>query len=113
MMDDVWLGQQIEVDCIELLIENMVELIFCNQDVLLLLVWLKNYDDYIFEYLVSVCVLFVVFGCGMKLFWEVIKDLVLGGLLYDVGKVKVLDSIFNKLVKLIDDEYVWIQLYVV
>lgn len=112
MMDDIRLGQQIEVDRIEPLVEQMVESIFRNQDALLPLARLKNHDDYTFEHSVSVCALLVAFGRGMKLSRDVVKDMALGGLLHDVGKARVPDSILNKPAKLTDDEYVRIQSHV-
>lgn len=112
MMDDIRLGQQIQVDRIEPLVEHMVESIFRNQDALLPLARLKNHDDYTFEHSVSVCALLVAFGRGMKLSRDVIKDMALGGLLHDVGKARVPDRILNKPAKLTDDEYVRIQSHV-
>ena len=105
MMDDVRMGQQIQVDRVEPLVENMVESIFRNQDALLPLVQLKNHDDYTFEHSVSVCALMVAFARGMKLSREVIKELALGALLHDAGKARVPDSILNKPAKLSEDEF--------
>lgn len=113
MMDDVRLGQQIQVDRIEPLLENMVDSIFRNQDALLPLARLKNHDDYTFEHSVGVCALLVAFGRGMKLSRESIKDLALGGLLHDVGKATIPDSILNKPGKLTEDEFAVMQRHVV
>src|SRR6185369_10853035 len=105
MMDDIRLGQQIEIDRVEPLVENMVDSIFRNPDALLPLARLKNHDDYTFEHSVSVCALLVAFGRGMKLSRDVIKQIALGGLLHDVGKARVADAILNKPAKLSDDEF--------
>lgn len=112
MMDDVRLGQQIQVDRVEPLVENMVDSIFRNQDALLPLARLKNHDDYTFEHSVSVCALLVAFGRGMKLPRETIKDMAMGGLLHDVGKARIPDSILNKPAKLTDDEFAKMQSHV-
>lgn len=112
MMDDIRMGQQIQIDRIEPLVENMVDSIFRNQDALLPLARLKNHDDYTFEHSVSVCALLVAFGRGMKLSKAVIKEMALGGLLHDVGKARIPDEILNKPAKLTDDEYVRIQSHV-
>jgi putative nucleotidyltransferase with HDIG domain len=105
MMDDIRLGQQIQVERIEPLVENMVESIFRNQDALLPLARLKNHDDYTFEHSVGVCALLVAFGRGMKLDKAVIKEMALGGLLHDVGKARIPDAILNKPGKLDDNEF--------
>ncbi len=112
MMDDVRLGQQIQVERIEPLVENMVDSIFRNQDALLPLARLKNHDDYTFEHSVSVCALLVAFGRGMKLPRETIKEMALGGLLHDVGKARIPDNILNKPAKLTDDEFARMQSHV-
>lgn len=112
MMDDIRLGQQIEIDRVEPLVENMVDSIFRNPDALLPLARLKNHDDYTFEHSVSVCALLVAFGRGMKLSRDVIKEIALGGLLHDVGKARVADAILNKPAKLSDDEFEHIKSHV-
>lgn len=112
MMDDIRLGQQIEIDRVEPLVENMVDSIFRNPDALLPLARLKNHDDYTFEHSVSVCALLVAFGRGMKLSRDVIKQIALGGLLHDVGKARVADAILNKPAKLSDDEFAHMKSHV-
>lgn len=112
MMDDVRLGQQIEIDRVEPMVEHMVESIFRNQDALLPLARLKNHDDYTFEHSVSVCALLVAFGRGLKLPREVIKEIALGGLLHDVGKARVEDAILNKPAKLTDEEFAHMKSHV-
>lgn len=113
IMDDVRLGQQIQVDRMEPLVENMVDSIFRNQDALLPLALLKKHDNYTFEHSVSVCALLVAFGRGLKLERAVIKDMALGGLLHDVGKARIPDAILNKPGKLTDDEFVQMKSHVV
>lgn len=109
MMEDIRLGQQIQLDRVEPLVEGMVDSIFRNQDALLPLARLKNHDDYTFEHSVSVCALLVAFGRGMKMSKEVIKEMALGGLMHDVGKARIPDSILNKPAKLNDDEFARMQ----
>lgn len=109
LMGDVRLGQQIQVDRLEPLVENMVDSIFRNHDALLPLIHLKRHDDYTFRHSVSVCALLVAFGRGMKLARPLIKEMALGGLLHDVGKALVSDQILNKPGKLSDAEFIRMQ----
>jgi HD-GYP domain-containing protein (c-di-GMP phosphodiesterase class II) len=113
MLADIRLGQQVQVDRVEPLVEGMVDSIFRNQDALLPLARLKNHDDYTFQHSVSVCALLVAFGRGMKLEKPAIKELALGGLLHDVGKARVPDEILNKPGRLDDEEFVCMQSHVV
>lgn len=112
MMDDVRLGQQVEIERVEPLVEGMVDSIFRNQDALLPLARLKNHDDYTFQHSVSVCALLVAFGRGMKLEKAVIREMALGGLLHDVGKARIPDRILNKPGKLSEDEFGHMQHHV-
>jgi putative nucleotidyltransferase with HDIG domain len=112
MMDDVRLGQQIQVERVEPLVEGIVDSIFRNQDAMLPLNRLKNHDDYTFQHSVSVCALLVAFGRGMKLDRAVIRELALGGLMHDVGKARIPDRILNKPGKLNDDEFDHMQHHV-
>lgn len=112
MMEDIRLGQQVQVDRVEPLVEGMVDSIFRNQDALLPLARLKRHDDYTFQHSVSVCALLVAFGRGMKLPREAIKEMAMGGLLHDVGKARIPDNILNKPAKLSDDEFSKMQSHV-
>ena len=113
MLHDIRLGQQIQLDRVEPMVENMVESIFRNQNALLPLVRLKTHDDYTFEHSVSVCALMVAFARGMKLEREVIHEIAMGALLHDVGKARIADEILNKPGKLTDNEFVTMQSHVV
>lgn len=105
LMEDVRLGQQIQVDRLEPMVESMVDSIFRNQDALLPLARLKNHDSYTFEHSVSVCALLVAFARGLRLDRTAIKEVAIGGLLHDVGKARVPDEILNKPAKLSDAEF--------
>jgi len=113
VMDDIRLGQTIQVDRITPLIENTVDSIFRNQDALLPLARLKSHDDYTFEHSVSVCALLVAFGRAMQLPKDVIKEIALGGLLHDVGKARIPEAILNKPGKLTEEEFFLMQKHVV
>lgn len=113
MMEDVRLGQQVQLDRVEPMVEGMVDSIFRNQDALLPLARLKNHDDYTFEHSVSVCALMVAFARGMQLPRETIREIAMGALLHDVGKARVPDDILNKPGKLSDEEFAQMKNHVV
>ncbi|MBU0593124.1 MAG: HD-GYP domain-containing protein [Gammaproteobacteria bacterium] len=105
IITDIRLGQQIEMEKVEPLVESMVDSIFRHQDALIPLARLKTHDEYTFQHSVSVCALMVAFARGLKLSREIIKEIAIGALLHDVGKAKVPDSILNKPAKLTDAEF--------
>ena len=112
VLDDVRLGQPIRMERVEPLVDGMVESVFRHQDALLPLARLKNLDDYNFEHSVGVAALLIAFGRAMKQPKEVIRELALGGLLHDIGKAHVPESILNKPSKLTDDEFAKMQSHV-
>ncbi|MDO8890258.1 MAG: HD-GYP domain-containing protein [Sulfurimicrobium sp.] len=105
IITDIRLGQQIEMEKVEPLVENMVDSIFRHQDALIPLARLKTHDEYTFQHSVSVCALMVAFARGLSLSRDIIKEIAIGALLHDVGKAKVPDSILNKPAKLTDAEF--------
>lgn len=113
LMDNVRLGQQIELERLEPMVENMVDSIFRNQDALLPLSRLKHHDAYTFEHSVSVCTLMAAFARSLKLPRETIKEVALGALLHDVGKARIPDDILNKPAKLTDEEFSRMKSHVV
>jgi hypothetical protein len=48
VLDDIRLGQKIQIDRVEPLVDNMVDSVFRHQDALLPMARLKNIDDYTF-----------------------------------------------------------------
>ena len=113
IITDIRLGQQIELEKVEPLVEKMVDSIFRQQDALIPLARLKTHDEYTFQHSVSVCALMVAFARGLKLSRDIIKEIAIGALLHDVGKAKVPDNILNKPAKLTDAEFAKMKSHVV
>src|SRR5574343_1470208 len=105
VLDDIRLGQKIQIERVEPLVDSMVESLFRHQDALLPMARLKNIDDYTFEHSVGVAALLIAFGRTLKLPKETIREIALGGLLHDIGKAHVPEAILNKPGKLTDDEF--------
>ena len=66
---------------------------------------LKSHDNYTFEHSVDVAVYGVMLGRKLALEYEYLKDLALGCLLHDMGKIHVDDRILNKPGKLSPAEF--------
>lgn len=113
LLGDIRLGQQIELDKVDPMLEGMVDSIFRNKNALLPLAQLKSHDDYTFEHSVSVCALMVAFARGLELPRATIKEIASGALLHDVGKAKVPDEILNKPAKLTEAEFLKMKNHVV
>ncbi len=105
LLEDVRLGKQVELEHIEPVTEKIVNSVFRNKDALISLTRIKDRDLYTFMHSVSVSGLMASFALDRGMNRERIKQLALGGLLHDIGKMKVPLEILNKPGKLTDDEF--------
>ncbi len=113
LMEDVRLGQQIDLERANPLIGQMVESIFRNQDALLALTRIRRMDRYTFEHSVNVAVLMVSFARTLELDPPTIHEIGLGALLHDIGKILIPPTILNKPGRLTEEEFVIMRGHVV
>lgn len=105
MMLDVRLGRAISIDDVEPVVEAITGSLARNASAMLGILGIKNKDDYTFLHSVSVGTLLIAFGRSMGMPEEETREMGLGGMLHDLGKMKVPDSILNKPGRLTDDEF--------
>ena len=105
LMSDIRMGKQIELAKTSPVVESITDSIFRNQDAFISLSRIKKKDEYTFQHSVSVCALLVAFCRAMDFDKKVILEAGTGGLLHDVGKMKVPDHILNKPAPLNDAEF--------
>lgn len=113
IMKDVRLGRQVKLEQAEPVVMQMTESILRNGGALLSLTRVKNKDDYTFMHSVSVCALLVSFCRAMDMDAGIIHLAGIGGLLHDIGKVKIPDRILNKPGRLTDEEFTVMKCHVV
>ena len=113
IMQDVRLGKQVTIEKAEPVVEKLTDSILRNGGALLSLCRVKNKDDYTFQHSVSVCALQVSFCRALGLDAGTIHLAGVGGLLHDIGKVKVPDKILNKPGRLTEDEFTVMKCHVV
>ncbi len=105
ILSDIRLGKQIEVERVSPVVGQITESILRNQGTLVSLCRIKERDTYTFQHSVSVCTLLVTFCRYMGMGREVIQEAGMGGMLHDIGKMRVPDNILNKPGKLTDAEF--------
>lgn len=113
LMQDVRLGKQIELEQVDPIVGRMSESILRNQDALLSLCRIKQKDNYTFLHSVSIGALMMSFARAVNLSSEEMRLVGIGGMLHDIGKMKVPDEILNKPGKLTDAEFDIMRLHVV
>jgi putative nucleotidyltransferase with HDIG domain len=105
IMEDIRLGKQLEIEKADHVVDKMVDSIFRNKDALTNLGRIKKVDEYTFYHSVSVSVLLISFAKHLGFDPQLIKTIGIGGLLHDIGKMKIPIEILNKPGKLSDDEF--------
>ncbi len=105
MMSDVRLGKAVSLEDAEPVVEAITGSVLRNSGALLGLIGIKNKDDYTFLHSVSVCTLMIAFGRSLGLEGDELRQGGIGGLLHDIGKMKVPDAVLNKPGRLTDAEF--------
>jgi len=106
MLEDVRLGKQLEVERLEPVIGQIVKSVFRNQDALMGMIRIREMDKYTFEHSVSVSVLLTAFCKSLGMPYEIIHQAAIGGILHDIGKVKIPLEILNKPGPLAEQEFI-------
>jgi putative nucleotidyltransferase with HDIG domain len=105
VMSDIRLGRQSEMESIEPAIQGIVDSVFRNSGALIQLGGIRSKDQYTFAHSVSVSALLAAFARTMKLNNDIIRQLSIGGMLHDIGKMRVPDAILNKPERLTESEF--------
>jgi len=105
VMSDIRLGKQSEMESIEPAIQGIVDSVFRNSGALLQLGGIRSKDQYTFAHSVSVSALLAAFARTMKLGNDITRQLSIGGMLHDIGKMRVPDAILNKPDRLTESEF--------
>jgi putative nucleotidyltransferase with HDIG domain len=105
LLHDVRLGRQLDPAKARPLVKAMHASMLRNPGALISLSRIKAADTYTFQHSVSICALLVSFAHAMGMEPATVEEAGLGGLLHDVGKMKIPNEILNKPGKLTDQEF--------
>ncbi len=105
MIHAVRSGHGIDVKQTQEVSEKLVEEVLQAPDAIMNLMDIKSFDDYTFTHNINVATICLLIGQAMGLSKEDMNDLGAGGMLHDVGKLKIPLSILNKDGKLTDQEF--------
>jgi putative nucleotidyltransferase with HDIG domain len=105
ILEDIRLGKSIDSSGAKEAVENIIDSVIRNQDALVCLAQIKNKDEYTALHSLSVSILSVAFGRDLNLSREALQVLGIGGLLHDIGKMKIPIEILNKPARLTDEEF--------
>jgi putative nucleotidyltransferase with HDIG domain len=94
-------------------VERIGDSILRNGDALLALCRVKTKDDYTFQHSVSVGALLIAFCRELGMDADEVHQAGVGGMLHDLGKVRVPDAVLNKPGRLTDEEFAVMKGHVV
>jgi len=113
ILQDVRLGKQVDLELVAPAVQKITDSILSNNGALLSLCRIKDKDNYTFQHSVSVGALMVSFCNAKGMPREAILEAGIGGMLHDLGKMMVPDTILNKPDRLTEAEFAQMKCHVV
>jgi HD-GYP domain-containing protein (c-di-GMP phosphodiesterase class II) len=105
MLQDVRLGRQVDIAKAAPLVREINASVLRNPGALISLGRIKAADSYTFQHSVSICALLVSFTHALGMDSATVEEAGVGGLLHDMGKMKVPNEILNKPGRLTEEEF--------
>lgn len=96
VFDDIRFGNQLNVTSVKEAVSKCVEDVLHQTDAMLLLMQLKDKNEYTAQHSMNVCVLSILLGRQINLSIENLNNIGICGLLHDIGKMKIPQEILNK-----------------
>jgi HD-GYP domain-containing protein (c-di-GMP phosphodiesterase class II) len=112
MMLSIENHKTIDLEKIASSVDAMVESVIRNPDACIWLARLKNQDSYTFKHAMSSSIWAVALGRQIGLPPDDLKDLAVGAVLFDIGKLKLPPELLNKNARLSNDEFELIKTHV-
>ena len=94
-----------DIQKISQMVEDMIEQLLDKKDFVFALSQLRSVDDYTYQHSVNVGVLALIIGIDLNLDKEQLKQLGMGAILHDIGKIMVPEEIIKKPAKLTSEEF--------
>ena len=105
LMDNLKAGENLDINAVRNAVQPILESVIRNSDALLWVSEMQKKDAYTYSHSLDNCALAIAFGRHLGLYKEDLRNLAMGLLLMDVGKVKVSDDILNKTGTLSPEEF--------
>lgn len=98
-------GEKVSIKKAKRVVESMVDLILDQEEFLLGMTAIKDYDEYTYHHSVNVSILSVTLGQRLGLPKKALMELGLVALFHDIGKTEIPAEVLNKPGKFTDDEW--------
>lgn len=98
-------GERVNIKKAKRVVESMVDMILEEEELLVGMTAIKDYDEYTYHHSVNVSILSVALGQRLGLSRKALTDLGLVALFHDIGKMEVPPEILNKPTNFSDEEW--------
>lgn len=109
VLTDMRIGRAVNLRRVKRAVQSIVDQVLNNEQSMVGMTTLRDYDEYTFTHSVNVCIFSVVLGQKLGLTKVQLYDLGLGALFHDIGKMRIDARIVNKQSGLSEDEWYEIQ----
>lgn len=111
LLTETFEGNSFEVDALEEWADDVIETVLIDSDAIKCVSALRNKDSYLLEHSVNVACLLVTFGKSLGMDKTMLRDMAIGGIIHDVGKIKVDDKVLHKPARLTPEEFEHMKLH--
>ncbi|MBL7003716.1 MAG: HD-GYP domain-containing protein, partial [Gammaproteobacteria bacterium] len=112
LMNDARAGKELKPENAQETAENIISAIDRNPQAMNAATRIKTRDEYTFQHSVGVTTLLTGFAKKSNFSLAELEEIAIGGIMHDIGKINVPDSILNKPDKLNDEEFVIMKKHV-
>jgi HD-GYP domain-containing protein (c-di-GMP phosphodiesterase class II) len=109
IMENIKLGRGVDFEPARKIANMLVDELCQKRGTLLNLIDMRTRSDYLFSHAVNVCVLSILTGLNMEYDAIRLRDLGIGALMHDIGKLQISQEIWNKTETLSAEELVELQ----
>ncbi len=105
VMNKMKAGEKVNIKKAKRVVESMVDQILEEEQMLLGMTAIKDYDEYTYHHSVNVSILSVALGQRLGLNRKMLTDLGMVALFHDIGKMEIPNEVLNKPTNFTDDEW--------
>jgi len=109
VMTKIQTGEKVNIKKAKRIVESMVDHLLEEENLLLGMTAIKEYDEYTYHHSVNVSILSIALGQRLGLSKKALTELGLVALFHDIGKIDIPNEVLNKITNFTEDEWTLIK----
>jgi HD-GYP domain-containing protein (c-di-GMP phosphodiesterase class II) len=105
VMTKIKAGEKVSVKKAKRIVESMVDHLLEEENLMLGMTAIKDYDEYTYHHSVNVSILTIALGQRLGLSKKILTELGLVALFHDIGKIEIPSEVLNKATNFTEDEW--------